>query len=166
MYVKDIKSGICAKDGEPEVERESAATALVDGKNLLGPVVGNFCMNLAIKKAKETGIGWVCARGSNHYGIAGWYALRASDKGLIGISFTNTSPLVAPTRAKTAALGTNPIAVSAPSSDPQDPFVLDMATCTVAVGKIELQKRKQEPMPEGWAINKEGRVTQDSAEAL
>lgn len=65
MYVKDIKTGICAKDGEPVVEKESAATALVDGKNLLGPVVGNFCMNLAIKKAKEVGIGWVVARGKS-----------------------------------------------------------------------------------------------------
>lgn len=63
MYVKDIQSGICAKNGEPVVEKESAATALVDGKNLLGPVVGNFCMNLAIKKAKEVGIGWVVAHG-------------------------------------------------------------------------------------------------------
>merc|ERR1711962_35946 len=166
MYLNDCQTGICDGNAQPTIEKESVSTALVDGKNGLGPVVGNFCMDLAIKKAKETGIGWVCARGSNHYGIAGWYALRASDKGLIGMSFTNTSPLVAPTRAKTAALGTNPIAVSAPSSDPQDPFVLDMATCTVAVGKIELQKRKQEPMPEGWAINKEGRVTQDPAEAL
>lgn len=61
MYVKDIQTGICAKDGEPVVEKESAATALVDGRNLLGPVVGNFCMNLAIKKAKDVGIGWVVA---------------------------------------------------------------------------------------------------------
>lgn len=67
MYVKDIKSGICAKDGEPVVEKESAATALVDGKNLLGPVVGNFCMKLAIKKAKEAGIGWVVAHGESHF---------------------------------------------------------------------------------------------------
>lgn len=67
MYVKDIETGICAKDGEPVVEKESVATALVDGKNLLGPVVGNFCMNLAIKKAKEVGIGWVVARGGSCY---------------------------------------------------------------------------------------------------
>lgn len=63
MYVKDIQSGICAKEGEPVVEKQSAATALVDGKNLLGPVVGNFCMDLAVKKAKEVGIGWVVAHG-------------------------------------------------------------------------------------------------------
>lgn len=67
MYVKDIKSGVCAVDGEPVAEKESAATALVDGKNLLGPVVGNFCMNLAITKAKEVGIGWVVAHGQFSY---------------------------------------------------------------------------------------------------
>lgn len=73
MYVKDIQSGICAKDGEPVVEKESAATALVDGKNLLGPVVGNFCMNLAIKKAKEVGIGWVVAHGESLFtGMLMW----------------------------------------------------------------------------------------------
>lgn len=69
MYVKDVQSGICAKDGEPVVEKESAATALVEGKNLLGPVVGNFCMNLAIKKAKEVGIGWVVARGESLFSL-------------------------------------------------------------------------------------------------
>lgn len=69
MYVKDVQSGICAKDGEPVVEKESAATALVEGKNLLGPVVGNFCMNLAIKKAKEVGIGWVVARGESSFSL-------------------------------------------------------------------------------------------------
>merc|ERR1719334_212694 len=82
------------------------------------------------------------------------------------MSFTNTSPLVAPTRAKKAALGTNPLSLAAPSADPNDPFVLDMATCTVAVGKIEIQNRKQEPMPEGWAIDSEGKITTEPSEAL
>ena len=63
MYVKDVQTGVCAVDGEPAVEKESVATALVNGKNLLGPVVGNFCMSLAIRKAKEVGIGWVVAHG-------------------------------------------------------------------------------------------------------
>lgn len=72
MYVKDIKTGICAKDGEPVVEKESAATALVDGRNLLGPVVGNFCMKLAIQKAKEVGIGWVVAHGGSWTSWSSW----------------------------------------------------------------------------------------------
>jgi len=67
MYVKDIQTEICAVDGEPVVEKESVATALVDGKNLLGPVVGNFCMNLAIAKAREVGIGWVVAHGESKF---------------------------------------------------------------------------------------------------
>lgn len=65
VYVKDIRTGICAKEGEPVVERETVATGLVEGNNLLGPVVGNFCMNLALRKARDVGIGWVVARGTS-----------------------------------------------------------------------------------------------------
>ncbi|XP_071847276.1 uncharacterized oxidoreductase YjmC-like [Apostichopus japonicus] len=160
MYVRDIQAKITEKDGEPQILKESAGTAWVDGKNLLGPVVGNFCMDLAIKKAKDAGIGWVVAKGSNHYGIAGWYSLRALDQGLMGISMTNTSPLSAPTRSKEAVLGTNPMSFSAPGKD-GDSFVLDMATTTVALGKIEMQKRKNEKMPLGWGQGADGVSSED-----
>ncbi|CAN9499081.1 unnamed protein product [Ophioblennius macclurei] len=165
MYVKDIKSGICAKDGEPEVKKETAATALVDGKNLLGPVVGNFCMNLAIKKAKDAGIGWVVARNSNHYGIAGYYAMQALKENMIGMSFTNTSPLVVPTRAKECTIGTNPISVAAPGKD-GDSFVLDMATSAVALGKVELHSRRKESIPEGWGCDPQGKLSTDPDKVL
>lgn len=164
MYVNDCRSKICNGNATPTIEKQSVSTAHVNGNNGLGMVVGNFCMDLAISKAKETGIGWVSARGSNHYGIAGWYAMRASDQGLLGMSFTNTSPLVAPTRAKGPALGTNPIALAAPGKD--DPFVLDMATCTVAVGKIEVSRRKGDPIPEGWGMDSDGKITTDPAAAM
>ncbi|KAK4301637.1 hypothetical protein Pmani_026224 [Petrolisthes manimaculis] len=165
MYVNDVRQGVCAGDAVPTITKESVSTALVNGHNGLGPVVGNFCVDLAVKKAKETGIGWVCARGSNHYGIAGWYAMRATKEGMLGMSFTNTSPLVAPTRAKKAALGTNPLALAAPGKNGDD-FVLDMATCVVAVGKIEVERRKEKPIPEGWAIDKEGQPTTNAAEGM
>nr|XP_045581329.1 uncharacterized oxidoreductase YjmC-like isoform X2 [Procambarus clarkii] len=165
MYVNDVKQKVCDGSAEPTIMKESVSTALVNGNNGLGPVVGNFCIDLAVTKAKETGIGWVCARGSNHYGIAGWYAMRATKEGLLGMSFTNTSPLVAPTRAKTGALGTNPIAVSAPAKN-GDSFVLDMATCVVAVGKIEVERRKENPIPEGWALDKNGKPTTNAAEGM
>uniref|UniRef100_G3NH26 Malate dehydrogenase n=1 Tax=Gasterosteus aculeatus aculeatus TaxID=481459 RepID=G3NH26_GASAC len=165
MYVKDVQTGICAKDGEPVVEKESAATALVDGKNLLGPVVGNFCMNLAIKKAKEAGIGWVVAHGSNHYGIAGYYAMQALKENMIGMSFTNTSPLVVPTRGKECTLGTNPISVAAPAKD-GDSFVLDMATSAVALGKVELHERRGDTIPEGWGCDAQGKLTTNPKEVL
>lgn len=135
MYIRDIQSKICAPNAEPTIEKQSASTALVDGHNGLGAVVGKFCMNLAIEKAAQTGIGIVAARGSNHYGIAGMYALQAIQNGMLGMSFTNTSPLMVPTRAKEAALGTNPLSLGAPAMD-GDSFVLDMATTAVAVGKV------------------------------
>ncbi|KAF7283894.1 hypothetical protein GWI33_022725 [Rhynchophorus ferrugineus] len=155
MYIRDIQGGSTDAKAEPAVLKETVATALVDGKNGLGAVVGRRCMDLAIKKAKEVGIGFVVARGSNHYGIAGKYALQAIDEGLLGLSFTNTSPFMTPTRAKTATLGTNPLSLGAPANN-GDSFVLDMATTAVAVGKIELARRKHEPIPEGWALNDEG----------
>jgi LDH2 family malate/lactate/ureidoglycolate dehydrogenase len=77
MYVRDIKEKTTNTNAEPKISKETVSTALVDGKNLLGPVVGNFCMNLAINKAKETGIGMVVANRSNHYGIAGYYSMQA-----------------------------------------------------------------------------------------
>ena len=83
MYVRDIKSGTTNSLEEPVVIKENVATALVDGNNLLGPVVGNFCMDLAIKKAKEAGIGMVVANRSNHYGIAGYYSMQALKENML-----------------------------------------------------------------------------------
>ncbi|XP_059477786.1 uncharacterized oxidoreductase YjmC [Neocloeon triangulifer] len=165
MYVKDVQSGICDGGAEPAIIKQTAATALVDGKNGLGPVVGNFCMQLAINKALETGVGWIAAKGSNHYGIASWYSLQAVEKGMIGLSFTNTSPLMSPTRAKTPALGTNPLTLAAPGKN-GDSFVLDMATTAVALGKLEVQRRKNEPLPHGWAQDETGTETTNAARAV
>jgi LDH2 family malate/lactate/ureidoglycolate dehydrogenase len=117
----------------------------------LGPVVGNFCMDIAIKKAKEFGIGMVVARRSNHYGIAGihlmylfpffsilfysclgYYSLQALEHNMIGLSSTNTSPLCYPTRSKKRTFGTNPLTLAAPGNN-NDSFVLDMATSAVKI---------------------------------
>uniref|UniRef100_UPI00398F0041 uncharacterized oxidoreductase YjmC-like isoform X2 n=1 Tax=Pristiophorus japonicus TaxID=55135 RepID=UPI00398F0041 len=165
MYIKDLKTGICEKDGEPVIEKSTAATALVNGKNLLGPVIGNFCMDLAIQKAKDVGIGWVTAYGSNHYGIAGFYSMQALKCGFIGMSCTNTSPLVVPTRAKECSLGTNPISVAAPALD-SDSFVLDMATSAVALGKVEMQHRRGETVPLGWGCDAHGKESTEAAKIL
>ncbi|KAL5006862.1 hypothetical protein ScPMuIL_015668 [Solemya velum] len=164
MYMKELESGIAVSgDVEPTVVKQTAATALVDGHNVLGPVVGKFCIDLAIAKARTAGIGWVSAKGSNHFGIAGWYSIRASEQGLIGMAFTNTSPLMVPTRAKEVTLGTNPISVAAPANG--DSFVLDMATTAVALGKVEIQERKGEEIPLGWAVDKTGTATPNPSAA-
>ncbi|EDO45090.1 predicted protein [Nematostella vectensis] len=165
MYVHDIQEGTTVYTGKPTVVKQTAATAFVDGNNLLGPVVGNFCMDLAINKAKDVGVSWVVCKGSNHYGIAGWYTLRALEEGLIGISVTNTSPLVVPTRGRGVTLGTNPISVAAPAQN-GDSFVLDMATSAVALGKIEMNRRKDIPIPHGWGVDAKGLETLDPVDVL
>ncbi|XP_058458431.1 uncharacterized oxidoreductase YjmC [Malaya genurostris] len=161
MYINDLHKNACNGAAVPTILNELPAAAWVDGNNGFGAVVGNFCMDLAIKKAKAVGVGWVCAKRSNHYGIAGWYTIRAMKEGCIGISMTNTSPLASPTRSKEAALGTNPLSVGAPAEN-GDGFVLDMATTAVAVGKIEMQRRKGEPIPVGWAQDPSGHPTTDA----
>ena len=83
MYVKEVRTGLCDGKAVPVVVKETPATAYVNGNNGIGTVVGTFCMDLAIRKAKEVGIAWVNCTGSNHYGIAGWYAIRAAKEGLI-----------------------------------------------------------------------------------
>ncbi|KAL3995584.1 Malate/L-lactate dehydrogenase family protein [Acanthocheilonema viteae] len=164
MYVRDIQKGVCMKDGIPKILKEHAATAWVDGNNLLGPVVGNFCMDIAIKKAKQAGVGWVVAKGSNHFGIAGWYSIRAMKEGLLGMAFTNTSPIMYPTRSSTAALGTNPLTLAAKAKN--DTFILDMATTTAAIGKVELAARKEQTVPDTWGVKKDGCVSNDPTEIL
>ncbi|XP_053380813.1 uncharacterized oxidoreductase YjmC-like [Mercenaria mercenaria] len=159
-YLICVRKGIISGAGTPEIVKQTAATALVDGHKLLGPVIGNFCMDLAMEKAKTAGIGWVSVRGSNHYGMAALYGLRALKQGMLGIALTNTSPGMAPTRAKENILGTNPICVAAPAKD-GDGFMLDMATSAVAYGKAINAKRIGEPIPEGWAVDKQGKSITD-----
>lgn len=121
-------------------------------------------MELAIKKAEKYGIGLVSTRGSNHYGICGYYTLMAMEKNLIGFSATNSSPLMVPTRSTQAALGTNPLSIGMRAQN--DEFVLDMATSAVALGKIEVAFNKEQDIPRGWALGGDGKITTDSGEAL
>jgi LDH2 family malate/lactate/ureidoglycolate dehydrogenase len=140
------------------VVRESASTATVDGDNGLGLVVGPRANEIALDKAESAGSGWVSVSNTNHYGIAGYYVLEALARGQIGWSMTNTTSLVAPLWGAERMLGTNPISIGFPGNE-EPPIVIDMATCAVAYGKVEIAKRKQELLPEGWAIDAEGRET-------
>jgi len=139
---------------------ESASTALIDGGNGLGQVVSHKAMRMAIHKAKTSGISAITVKNSNHYGIAGYYALLALREGMIGLSLTNSQPLVAPTFGKTAVLGTNPIALAAPSGK-RYPYLLDMATSAVSYGKIQIYEKKHEHIPIGWGIDEDGQVTNE-----
>ncbi len=156
-YVDGIRSGGVNVHPNVRVVTEGPSHALVDGDEGLGQVVGRFSMELAIRKAREMGIGVVVARNSNHYGIAGYYSLMAVEHGMIGMSMTNSRPLVAPTGGVERFLGTNPISIAAPTGE--RPFLLDMATSIVPIGKLEVYRRKRLDIPSGWAIDGEGRLT-------
>lgn len=163
-YVDGILSGGINLKPNIRIVREGPSYALIDGDEGLGQVVGYKAMKLAIEKAKKSGIGVVVVRNSNHYGIAGYYALMAAEEGMIGISMTNSRPLVAPTGGVERFLGTNPISIAAPTKG--KPFLLDMATSVVPIGKLEVYRRKGKPIPKGWAIDSEGNITTDVEEVF
>jgi LDH2 family malate/lactate/ureidoglycolate dehydrogenase len=147
------------------VIRESGATLALDGGNGMGQVVGHQAMLACIEKAKQSGVAFVTVRNSNHYGIAGYYAMMALPEDMIGISFTNSQPLVAPTYGRTAMLGTNPIAVAAPSNQMR-PYVLDMATSIVPIGRITVFDKAGKSIPSGWGVDKDGLVTENPGDVL
>ncbi len=159
-YVRLIDKKRVNTKPEVKVVHETPSTGVVDGDLGLGLVVGPQAMRLAIKKALAVGSGWVSVRNSNHFGIAGYYAMMALEDDCIGFAMTNASPLVSPTFSKERLLGTNPIAVAIPA-DKQPPFVLDMATTTAANGKLEILQRKGTNAPTGWMQTADGEPTID-----
>jgi LDH2 family malate/lactate/ureidoglycolate dehydrogenase len=144
-----------------KIIHETPSTAVLDGDKGLGLVSAPHAMNIAIEKAKIAGTGWVAVQNSNHYGIAGYHAMMALNHDMIGISMTNASPLVAPTFSRSRYLGTNPISVAFPAFK-QPPFVIDMATTTVANGKLEVLQREGKDAPLGWTQDKDGNPTTDA----
>jgi L-2-hydroxycarboxylate dehydrogenase (NAD+) len=140
---------------------ETPSTAVVDGDAGLGLVVAPHAMQIAIDKADKVGTGWVSVQNSNHFGIAGYHAMMALEKDMIGIAMTNASALVAPTFAKEKMLGTNPIAVAIPAGK-EPAFVADFATTTAANGKLEILQRKNADTPAGWVQDHEGYETHDA----
>ncbi len=158
-YVDGIKNGVVKTHPNIRVVRETPVTALVDGDYGLGQVVAYRAMKLAIEKAKRNYIGLVGVKNSNHYGIAGYYAMMAVEEDLIGLSLTNTRPLVAPTWSMEKIIGTNPIAIAIPTKG--EPYVLDMATSVAPVGKLEVATRLGKKIPLGWGIDPEGKLTED-----
>lgn len=164
-YQKLLREGRLDPRATPIILRDNGVAVLVDGQKAIGHVPAHFATELAIEKAREHGIGVAAVTNSNHYGAAGWYARMAAEEGMICISLTNSSHLLVPVNGTEPALGTNPIAFSAPTRDPERPVLLDMATTTVAYGKVSIARRAGKPLPPGWAINEEGGPELDSARA-
>jgi LDH2 family malate/lactate/ureidoglycolate dehydrogenase len=164
-YVEGIRSGYILPKAKPVVGRDSPVIANVDAMNGLGQPVSVFAMKMAIEKARHTGIGIVTVYGSNHYGFAGYYAMMALEFDLIGISMTNSEPLVVPTFSKNAMIGTNPIAFAAPTGSEKS-WVMDLATSVVPSGKLEVHDRLGKEIPSGWATDESGRSTVNPAQVL
>lgn len=157
-YFDMLTAGRINPKPEIKVVRSTMSTATVDGDNGLGLVVGPQANRIAMEMAEKCGSGWVSVCNTNHFGIAGYYVLKALERELIGWAMTNSTNLVAPLWGAERMLGTNPIAIAFPGKE-EPPIVIDMATSAAAFGKIEIARRRREPMPEGWAIDREGRGT-------
>jgi L-2-hydroxycarboxylate dehydrogenase (NAD+) len=159
-YFDAVRSGRINATPEMRVVRETLTTATVDADNGLGLVVGPRANEMAMDKAVDAGSGWVAVRNTNHFGIAGYYALQAVERDLLGWAMTNSSALVAPLFGTARMLGTNPLAIAFPG-DEEPPIVVDLATSAVAFGKIEIARRRQQRLPEGWAIDASGSPATD-----
>ena len=164
-YVNGLRDGTMIAQPETDVVAETATTMLMDAGGGLGQPVSYRAMEKAIEKAKAQGTGFATVRNSNHFGIAGYYAMMALDHDCIGISMTNASVLVVPTFGRDAMLGTNPISVAAPAGE-EWPFVLDMATSTVPRGKLEVYQRLEKSIPPAWATDETGEPTGDTGRVL
>lgn len=162
-YLEQLECGDMEAQGDPELLHNSGCTALVDGHNAIGQLVAKFCCDQAITLAMDHGCGIVSARRSNHFGAAAYWVQRMNAAGFIGIALCNASPVVAPWQGKQGRLGTNPICFGVPGASP---FLLDMATTTVAANKIfNAHSAGQEEIPAGWALDRDGVPTTSVAEA-
>jgi len=138
-----------------KIVHESPSTAVVDGDGAIGMIAATKSMQIAIEKAKTAGTGWVSTRGSNHFGIAGYYSMMALEHDMIGICMTIANPLVAPTNSISRMLGTNPIAVAVPAGE-HPPFVADFSTTPIARGKLAVAAKMGESVPAGYVQDANG----------
>lgn len=157
-YFELLSAGAINPKPQIEIVHSTVSTATVDGDNGLGLVVGPRANRIAMDIAGKSGSGWVSVCNTNHFGIAGYYVLKALERELIGWAMTNSTKLVTPLWGAERMLGTNPIAVGFPGKQ-EPPIVIDMATSAAALGKVEMARRSGNRIPSGWAVDKEGVVT-------
>jgi ureidoglycolate dehydrogenase (NAD+) len=163
-YIERLKAGSINPIPKIEEVKEGMNISVLDGDNGLGQVTSYHAMELAIKKSKDSGIGIVGVRNSNHFGTASFYSTLAANKGIIGVVFSNASARLAPWGGKTPVYGNNPWSIAVPVEGSL-PIVLDIANSVVAFSKILTAARKGEDIPIGWAMDEEGNRTENPNEA-
>jgi L-2-hydroxycarboxylate dehydrogenase (NAD+) len=162
IYLDRLSRGLVKAKPVMTIERPMTVAARVDGDNGLGFLVGTKAMQVAIDTAQEHGLGFVAAYHSNHFGMAGSYLLQAQAAGLAAFVFTNASPAMPIWGGRTPFLGTSPFAFAAPAGPGGQPVMLDMAMSVVARGKVRRAAQRGEPIPLGWALDKDGKATTDA----
>jgi LDH2 family malate/lactate/ureidoglycolate dehydrogenase len=165
VYVNRVKHKTIIPGAPFRVVHETTSTALVDGGSGFGQVVAVKAMELAVEKARRTGVGAIGVFNTNHFGMAAYYALIALQNDMASIITSNTSPWVVPWGGRVPMLGTNPICIGIPSGQ-EIPIILDMATSAAARGKIEKAVKEGTKIPADWAVDEEGRPTIDPIAAL
>lgn len=160
VYALVADSGVLDVAARPTRVSGTSVLSVWDAHDGWGQHSGRVMMDDAIERATSLGMAGAIARRASHFGIAGWYAMRAAERGAIGLVLTNTAPLVAPTRGRERLLGTNPIALAAPTADGRM-YVLDMATSAITWGHVLTSARHELPLPEGVAVDSQGRATTD-----
>jgi len=164
-YIPRIQKGLINLNPKIKAIVEGNSYVLLDGDNGLGQAIGVKASELAVKKAKESGIGFILIRNTNYMGMMAYYTLKIVEHEMIGLATCNAPAFMAPWGGRERKLGTNPLSIAAPIGK-EFPFVLDMATTATSVGKIRVAAQKEEKIPEGWALDAEGRPTTDPNEAL
>ena len=165
VYCARIDSGMTNLNPNFKFLREADAAMVMDADNALGAVAGIAAMDKVIEKARVHGMASCSVLHGNHYGIAAYFGMRALPHDMIGMTFTNAPANVAPWGGISSFFGTNPICVTIPALTKR-PIVFDAATSIVARGKINLAEIENQPIPEGWAIDKLGNPTTDATTAL
>lgn len=163
QYLAEIEGGLLDPRAVPQVETQTAVTAVVEGNRCFGQVAAGHMAALGLEKAREHGVAAVTLKGANHIGRLGSYVEDLARQGAIGLLFVNThgnTGCVAPWGGRESRLGTNPIAIAVPRAG-GDPLVLDMTTSVVAEGKVRVMRNRGVPVPEGWLLDAAGQATTD-----
>src|SRR6266705_1429949 len=159
-YIRRLRGGGLRKNGSPRVVDEGPGWAVIDGDSALGMVSSVFAMNTALAKAATAGIALVGLRNNCHYGAAGYYAAMAIPKNMIGLSMANDIPTVNAPGARGPVMGSNPFGFAAPAGQ-EKPILLDMATSTVAGGKVSAAAAPGKTIPEQWLLDANAQPTTD-----
>ena len=165
MYCDRISKKIINPRPKIKIKKISQSISLIDANNSIGFVAADVAIKTAINNAKKTGIGMVAVKNSGHYGLSGYYAEQAVKKNLITMIFTNAPPAVAPHGALKSLFGTNPICFGTPTGS-KIPFILDTSISMINRGKIRVAARNDKKIPEGVALDKNGKPTIDAKKAL